>query len=237
MSYGKKYFFGPIKKIGKKSFSSRVVSFGQWRYYCCGWSPLPELAPAYSAGTANTQASLSPRLCSLMWDAPLHNCCLYSMVACFQLAVSANLHLNVLCRMSTPTANMDPDQPNAETRGAKARLVVSEIVRVQLEAATGPTWGCDRPNMHAARGLSHPSAFYLQMCHEWSWGYFVFLQVLLRSREAWWLGRASGKDGSTFDRLGQGRQEFRRPVCRCRVRKTLKTLKTLKTFTFDEIQS
>jgi len=35
--------------------------------------------------------------------------------------------------MSTPTANMDPDQPNAETRAAKARLALSEIMRVPLE--------------------------------------------------------------------------------------------------------
>jgi len=41
--------------------------------------------------------------------------------------------------MSTPTANMDPDQPNAETRAVKARLAVSEIMRVPLEVATGPT--------------------------------------------------------------------------------------------------
>jgi len=27
--------------------------------------------------------------------------------------------------------------------------------------------------MHAAWGLSHPSAFYLQICHEWSWGTFL----------------------------------------------------------------
>ena len=65
-----------------------------------------------------------------MRDAPLHNCCLYSVVACFQLAVSANLQLNVVYRMFTPTANMDPDQPNAETRAAKACLAVSEIMRV-----------------------------------------------------------------------------------------------------------
>ena len=74
-----------------------------------------------------------------MWDTPIHNCGLFSVVACFQLAVSANLHLNVLCRMSTPTANMDPDQPNAETRSAKARLAVSEIMRVRFEVATSPT--------------------------------------------------------------------------------------------------
>jgi len=74
-------------------------------------------------------------------DAPLHNCCLNSVVACFrvQLAVSANLHLNVPCRMSTPTANMDPDQPNAEMRAAKAHLAISEIMCVPLEVATGPT--------------------------------------------------------------------------------------------------
>jgi len=34
---------------------------------------------------------------------------------------------------------MDPDQPNAETRAATARLAVSEIMRVPLEVATGPT--------------------------------------------------------------------------------------------------
>ena len=41
--------------------------------------------------------------------------------------------------MSTPTANMDPDQPNAETRASTARLAVSEIIRVPLQVATGPT--------------------------------------------------------------------------------------------------
>jgi len=41
---------------------------------------------------------------------------------------------------------MDPDQPNAETRAAKARLAVSEIMRVPLQVATGPTCtpqGCE----------------------------------------------------------------------------------------------
>ena len=52
---------------------------------------------------------------------------------------STQLLLNVLCRMSTPTANMDFDQPNAEARAAKARLAVSGIMRVPLEVATGPT--------------------------------------------------------------------------------------------------
>jgi len=32
--------------------------------------------------------------------------------------------------MSTPTANLNLDQPNAETRAATARLPVSEIMRV-----------------------------------------------------------------------------------------------------------
>jgi len=32
--------------------------------------------------------------------------------------------------MITPTANLNPDQPNAETRAATARLAVSEIMRV-----------------------------------------------------------------------------------------------------------
>jgi len=45
----------------------------------------------------------------------------------------------MLCRMSTPTANMDPDQLNAETRAATVRLAVSEIMRVPLEVATGLT--------------------------------------------------------------------------------------------------
>ena len=30
-----------------------------WRKYFSGWSPLPELGPAYSVGTASTQASPS----------------------------------------------------------------------------------------------------------------------------------------------------------------------------------
>jgi len=41
--------------------------------------------------------------------------------------------------MSTPTANMNPDQPNTETRAVTARLAVSEIMRVPLQVATGPT--------------------------------------------------------------------------------------------------
>jgi len=33
----------------------------------------------------------------------------------------------------------DPDRPNAETRADTAHLAVSEIMRVPLEVATGPT--------------------------------------------------------------------------------------------------
>ena len=43
--------------------------------------------------------------------------------------------------------------------------------------------------MHAARGLSHPSAFYLQICHEWSWGYlFSFKYCCDPEKHGGWAG-------------------------------------------------
>jgi len=83
----------------------------------------------------------------------------YTTFVCI-LWLPAQFQLTVLCKLTldshgtvqnvypTPTANMDPDEPNAESRVATARLARSEIMRagVPLEVATGPTctpqWVC-----------------------------------------------------------------------------------------------
>jgi len=121
--------------------------------------------------------------------------------------ISVNLHLNVLCRTSTPTANMDPDQPNAEKRAATARLAVSEIMRIPLEVATGPT--CTPQGVCAIR-----ARFTFKCATSGRRGASTVTATI---QEASWLGRASGKGGSTFDRPRQGRQVFQRPACKCKV--------------------
>jgi len=58
------------------------------------------------------------------------------VVTYFQLVVSANLHSNVLCRVSTPTANMDPDPSNAATKTVLDVLVHkmgARTVKIRLD--------------------------------------------------------------------------------------------------------
>jgi len=99
------------------------------------------------------------------------------MVVCFQLAV--------LCKFTLECAvqNVYSDCKHGSRPVQRGNESGHSAPCRQWDHAR-PAWGCDRPNMHAVRGLSQPSAFYLQMYHEWSRGYLVFLQVLLRSQEA-----------------------------------------------------
>jgi len=109
MSDGKRHFFGNKKIFFLKGRQLRAVEIILlWVVTTARTCTGMFCGNCQHAGVAEPASLLAHVRC------PLHSCRLYSVVACFQLAVSANLHLNVLCRMSTPTANMNPDYPDCK---------------------------------------------------------------------------------------------------------------------------
>jgi len=84
-------FFGDTKKIREANKKNRNFFFPQWLSASGGGDNTVVDGHHYQnlhqhilREPASSQALPSPRLCSLMWDAPLYICCLYSVVACFQ---------------------------------------------------------------------------------------------------------------------------------------------------------